>query len=181
MGDALPKAWAGGGMKYSLYIVTGAPGSGKSTVLKAFLELQSKYIAFDIDWLAEAASNLADKDIYSDPSTWKPYALLWFEVLHAVYKNGQTPVFFTPNDPQDMEQYGQPAWCRDINWLLLDCDDQTRRQRLHHRPDWTEARIVEAIADGRVLRQAIHLQVDTGVLPPKEIAVRILDWLEQLH
>jgi hypothetical protein len=36
---------------------------------------------------------------------------------------GRIPVFFTPNDPQDIEQYGQPAWCSDINWLLLDCDD----------------------------------------------------------
>jgi len=85
-------------MKYPLCIVTGAPGSGKSTTLNAFLELHSGYIAFDIDWLAEAASNLAAKDIYSDPSTWKPYTALWFEVLHAVYKNGQIPVFFTPND-----------------------------------------------------------------------------------
>ena len=166
-------------MKYSLCIVTGAPGSGKSTILKAFLELHSDYIAFDIDWLAETASDLADKDIYSDPSIWKPYASLWFEVLHAVYKNGQIPVFFTPNDPQDMEQYGQPAWCSDIKWLLLDCDDQTRRERLTHRPDWTEVMIAEAMADARVLRRAIHLQVDTGRLSPKEIAVKILDWLQQ--
>ena len=168
-------------MKYSLCIVTGAPGSGKSTTLKAFLELHSNYVAFDIDWLAEAASDLAGKDIYADPSTWKPYGLLWFEVLHAVYKNDQTPVFFTPNDPQDIEQYGQPAWCSDIKWLLLDCDDQTRRERLVHRPDWTEVMIAEAIADARVLRQAIHLQVDTGLLFPKEIAAKILDWLEQIH
>jgi len=166
-------------MKYSLAIVTGAPGSGKSTTLNAFLDLHSPYIAFDIDWLAEAGSGLAGKDIYADSSTWKPYGLLWFEVLHAVYRNGQTPVFFTPNDPQDIEQYGQPDWCRDIKWLLLDCDDQTRRERLVHRSDWTEARIAEAIADAGALRQAIRLQVDTGLLSPKEVAAQILDWLEQ--
>jgi len=168
-------------MNYPLCIVTGAPGSGKSTTLKTFLELHSNYIAFDIDWLAEAASDLAEKDIYSDPSTWTPYASLWFEVLHSIYKNGQTPVFFTPNDPQDIEQYGQPAWCSDIKWLLLDCDDQIRRERLVHRPDWTEVMIAEAFADARVLRQAIHLQVDTGLLSPKAIATKILDWLEQVH
>lgn len=168
-------------MKYPLCIVTGAPGSGKSTTLNAFLELHSGYIAFDIDWLAEAASDLADKDIYSDRSTWKPYSSLWFEVLHAAYKNGQRPVFFTPNDPQDIEGYGQPAWCSDIKWLLLDCDDQTRRERLVHRSDWTEMMIAEAIVDARVLRQAIHLQIDTGRLAPKVIATKILDWLQQVH
>jgi energy-coupling factor transporter ATP-binding protein EcfA2 len=168
-------------MKYSLYIVTGAPGSGKSTVLEAFLGLHSDYIAFDIDWLAEAASDLAAKDIYSDPSTWRPYSRLWFEILHAIDKNGRTPIFFTPNDPQDFEQYGQPAWCRDAKWLLLDCDDQTRRERLRQRLDWTEAMIAEAVADADMLRQAIHLHLDTGLLSPTESAAQILDWLEQSH
>lgn len=168
-------------MEYSLCIVTGAPGSGKSTALQAFLELHSHYIAFDIDWLAAAASDLADKNIYSDSSTWKPYGLLWFEVLHAVYRNGQTPVFFTPNDPQDLKRYGQPAWCREIKWLLLDCDDQIRRERLVRRSDWTEAMITEALADARALRQSINLQVDTGLLSPKETAMKIFAWLEQVH
>lgn len=78
-------------MKYPMYIVTGAPGAGKTTTLNAFLDLKTKYVAFDIDWFTEAASNLAGKDIHSDPSTWKPYGVLWFEVLHAIYKNGKTP------------------------------------------------------------------------------------------
>jgi len=65
--------------------------------------------------------------------------------------------------------------------LLLDCDDEIRRERLAHRPDWTEAMINEAIMDARILRQSIHVQVDTGLLSPKEIAVKILDWLEQVH
>jgi dephospho-CoA kinase len=168
-------------MKYPLCIVTGAPGSGKSTTLSAFIELHSHYIAFDIDWLADAASTLANKDIYSDPSTWKPYASVWFEVLQAVYKNHQIPVFFTPNDPHDIEQFGQPAWCSQIEWLLLDCDDQTRRDRLVHRPKWTEIMIAEAAADARRLHQAIPLQVDTGLLPAKAVASKIREWLEQVH
>ena len=165
-------------MKYPLYLVTGAPGSGKSTTLDAFIELHSAYIVFDIDWLAESASGLARRNIFDDSSTWKPYSELWFEVLHGVYKNGKTPILFTPNDPGDIAQYGQPAWCNKVNWLLLDCDDQTRRERLQHRPDWTEAMIDEAITDADFLRQAIHLQVDTKLLSPNAVAAKILAWLE---
>ncbi len=166
-------------MKYPLYIVTGVPGAGKTTTLNAFLGLQTEYIAFDIDWLAEAASKLAGKDIYSNSSTWTPYGLLWFEVLHAIYKNGRTPVFFTPNDPQDLEQSGEPAWCSSVEWLLLDCDDRTRRKRLGQRPDWTEAMIMEAQIDAQILRQSVPLIVDTGLLSPDEAAAKILDWLRQ--
>lgn len=173
-------------MKYPLYVVTGAPGSGKSTALEAFLilrrdALHSDYIAFDIDWLADTASSLAGKDIYTDPSTWKPYGMLWFEVLHAINRNGQTPLFFTPNDPEDFRRFGQPAWCSTVEWLLLDCDDHTRRERLAQRLDWTEAMIAEALTDARVLRQTVPFHVDTGLLSPGEVAVRIVDWLEQLH
>jgi hypothetical protein len=39
--------------------------------------------------------------------------------------------------------------------------------------------IAEAQEDAQVLRQSIHVQVDTGVLPATETAKRILDWLEQ--
>lgn len=34
-----------------LHIVTGAPGSGKSTTLIAFLQLRTSSVVFDIDWL----------------------------------------------------------------------------------------------------------------------------------
>jgi hypothetical protein len=52
---------------------------------------------------------------------------------------------------------------------------------LIHRPDWTGAMIGDAFADARILRQAIQLQFDTGLLAPKAIATKILDWLEQIH
>jgi hypothetical protein len=164
-------------VKYPLYIITGTPGSGKSTTLSAFFALQTEYLVFDIDWLAEAGSQLAAREIFSDPSTWKPYGLLWFEILHSIYKNGHTPLFFTPNDPHDTERFGRPTWCSQIHWLLLDCDDLTRRRCLAGRPDWNESRIAEAIADANELRQAILVQLDTKLLPPNEVAAEILSWL----
>lgn len=168
-------------MDYTLYMVSGAPGSGKSTILQAFIGLKSGYMAFDIDWLAETASGLAGKDIYFSPSTWKAYSTLWFEVLHSVYKNGYTPVFFSPNDPKDIERYGQPAWCREIHWFLLDCEDRTRAERLARRPGWTEARMAEAISDAHDLRQAISIRADTGLLTPEAAAAEILVWLQQIR
>ncbi len=166
-------------MSYSLYFITGAPGSGKSTTLEAFLRLRSDYIAFDIDWLTDVSSDLAQKSIYTDPSIWQPYSALWFEILHAICKNGRTPIFFTPNDPQDIERFGQPAWCREIKWLLLDCDDKTRRVRLSQRQDWTELMVTEATTDAQALREVISTHLDTSVLTPDQVATKILAWLQQ--
>lgn len=163
--------------KPNLYIVTGAPGAGKSTAVAAFLRLTTDYIAFDIDWLAAPASALAGKSIYTDPTTWTPYNTLWFDVLHTIYRNGKTPVLFAPLTPDDILTTGQPAWCQSITWLLLDCDDQTRRTRLAHRPGWTETMIADALADADLLRQMIPHQIDTGRLSLGEVAAQVVAWL----
>jgi hypothetical protein len=164
---------------YTLHIVTGAPGAGKSTTLAAFLQLKSDYVAFDIDWLTVPASDLAGRDIIFDQSTWKPYGAVWFEVLHAIHKNGKIAVFFAPTSPYDIEQHGKPAWCDRISWLLLDCDDAIRWERLKQRPEWTDAMIGEAVDDAHVLRQTVRQKIDTGSVPPDAVAHMVRDWLQQ--
>jgi hypothetical protein len=114
-------------MSDRLSIITGAPGAGKSATLDAFLALGTPYLAFDIDWLAQAASDLARAPILSDPETWQPYRVVWFEVLHAVLMNGHIPVLFAVIDRADVAGIGPLPWCSGINWLLLDCSDRVRR------------------------------------------------------
>lgn len=164
-------------MKDTVFVVTGAPGSGKTAALEAFLRLRTPYLAFDIDWLGVAASSLAGRDIFLDRSTWKPYAALWFEVLHTAHRNGRVPVFFTPNDPNDFESHGVPEWCGGVEWLLLDCADAVRTRRLRGRDGWTAAMIEEAIEDARLLRAAICARVDTARQSPPQVADAILRWL----
>jgi len=167
-------------MKPKLYVVTGAPGSGKSAALDAFVRLRTPYLAFDIDWLGVVASDLAGRSIFFDRSKWGPYGALWFEVLHSVFRNGRVAVFFTPNDPSDFEAIGLPAWCGGVEWLLLDCGDVVRSDRLRARPGWTEAMVEEAIEDARSLLQAVAKIVDTAEHTPAQAAGAILAWLEAL-
>lgn len=165
--------------QYTIYIVAGAPGSGKSTTLEAFICLHSAYVAFDIDWLTIPASDLARKDIIFDRSTWKAYNAVWFEILHAIHVNGKVPVLFAPLDVQDIQNYGQPAWCKAIKWLLLDCDDALRHTRLMQRRGWTEAMVAEAMEDAQFLRATIQRTIDTGTLPPQDVAMEVLRWLDE--
>lgn len=163
-------------MKHKLYIVTGAPASGKTLAAQEFSKLNSEFIAFDIDWLAEPASALAGKSIYSERSTWEPYGKIWWEVLHSIYRNNKTPVFFAPIDQRDIDKNGAPEWCGGVEWLLLDCDDDTRRQRIvarHRDPD----REMDIFEDAAYMRSMVHKRIDTAKLSPREVAEAILEWL----
>ena len=162
-----------------LHIVTGAPGAGKTTTIEAFLKLESDYMVFDIDWLIYSASDLAQRDIFTDGTTWPAYGRVWFDVLHMAVKNGQQPVFFTPNTPADLEPLGEPSWCSGYRWILLDCPDRVRRQRLLSRNGWDEGRIQEAFEDGAELRALIPTRLDTSKHPPAEIAEQLRVWLAQ--
>ena len=166
-------------MSSVLHIVTSAPGSGKSTSLAAFLQLRTPSIAFDIDWLTVPASNLAGKDVTVEQSTWPAYNALWLEILHAIATNGRQPVFFAPISPDDLARYGQPRWCRAMRWLLLDCADDVRRQRLRQRPEWTEPMITEALSDAASLRQTSALRIGTTTQAPEQVANAIRRWVEQ--
>ncbi len=167
-------------MSYDLLIVSGAPGSGKSTTVRALLDQDSRFVVLDIDWLADAASELAGRSIYSDPSTWPAYNRLWSQVLNAIARSGNQPIFFCPNTPNDLEALERADWCRSVSWLLLDCSDEVRTKRLEARSDWTEARKTESLADAAELRGLIDRSIDTGVFGPGEVAVKIIRWAEAI-
>ncbi|MDQ3327589.1 MAG: hypothetical protein M3506_03575 [Chloroflexota bacterium] len=99
-------------------------------------------------------------------------------MLHTAYRNGRIAVFFSPNTPSDFASLGLPAWCRVIEWLLLDCDDVTRRTRLRARPEWTKAMIEDAIDDAAAPRLSVAASVDTAGKNPSQVANSIVSWLD---
>jgi energy-coupling factor transporter ATP-binding protein EcfA2 len=163
----------------TIYLVTGAPGSGKSTALAAFLRLNSGYVAFDIDWLTLTASNLAGRDVIFDESTSLPYRFLWFDILRCVCRNQRQPILFSPLDPRQTADIGQLDWHPAIRWLLLDCNDNVRRERLGLRGDWTQRMVDDALDDATYLRRVVPTRIDTGTHSAPEIATMILAWVRQ--
>jgi len=99
-------------MAHILYLVTGAPGAGKSTTVEALIRLNSGILVFDMDWFLDAASRLAGQDIHVAPQTWPAYYALWMEILAALAHNRQTSLLCAPISPQDMRRYGTTALVR---------------------------------------------------------------------
>ncbi|HSE61724.1 MAG TPA: hypothetical protein VLA88_05535 [Candidatus Saccharimonadales bacterium] len=163
--------------KHTLYMVTGASCAGKTAAMHELLQHNAAFEIFDIDWLALPASELAGKSIYANESTWSAYASLWFEVLHAAYQNGRVPVLFSPASPNDITRFGQPDWCDDVKWLLLDCPDDVRVQRMNARA-WDSVRQREALASAAQLRTLVKHHIDTSKHSPSQVAARITAWLQ---
>lgn len=167
--------------KNNIYIVTGAPGSGKTLASEELIKLCNDYIVFDIDWLAESASKLVGKSIYFNSETWPNYFEIWSDVLRAIYRNNKTPVLFAPHDKEDVASYGLPEWCSEVEWMLLDCDDKTRIKRLRAGRDWTDERIQEALNDATKLKASIENRIDTSSHAPEEVARKIKSWLDSFQ
>jgi hypothetical protein len=162
--------------QYTLHIVTGAPGTGKSSTVEAFANSPAGAVALDIDWLINSASSLAGKDIHLASDSWPAYNQLWLDVLFAILRNGRDAVLFAPITPDDVNQL--PDWCSNIQWLLLDCPDHLLRVRLQAR-GWKENRIIEALKEAADLRDmCIEKSIDTSRLTPTDVAALVARWMK---
>ncbi len=158
-----------------LSIVTGAPGAGKSSTVEALIAREPSFLVFDADWLLDATSLLTGQTLTEASSLWPQYRRLWLTIAQIVERNGRSTVLFIPVTPPEIAELLPDPWRGRVRWCLLDCDDQTRRERLQGR-DWPQDAIDEAIDDGEALRGAITCTIDTSRRRPDEVAAEICAW-----
>ena len=157
-----------------LFIVTGASGSGKTAVsVPLARRLQGQCITFDADWLLDAAGELSA----DQPIRWPAFRDAWLAVAHGVAQSGMPTVLLGPLIPQHLD--GRPArrWVGEIHFLLLDCPDDLRRERIQGRPSWRSRDIEEQAEFGRWLRRNIADHVDTSRGTPDDVAAAIAAWV----
>ncbi|MET9022688.1 AAA family ATPase [Actinopolymorpha sp. NPDC004070] len=158
-----------------LFLVTGAPGVGKTTLVPELVRLGQGLVVIDQDELLEDGALLGVPIAFPDAEpNWPAYNRMWDRIVHIVRRAGH-PVLLLGPTPYPEELTTTADQDGPVHWALLDCADQLRRARLRTRgwsPEWIE----DALADAAETRQLIPTVITTDDEDAEKIALRILSW-----
>lgn len=148
-------------------VVLGAPGSGKSTVIEPLTALLPGHVLLDWDAFMHPAAALAGRDIRLHPETWPAYRELVQTVAMSV---ATVPVVLLGGaTPDELERLPASAW------VVLDCSDEERRQRLH--AGGRDHDIGSAIADAQDYRSLGLPVIDSTARPPAVVAADVASFV----
>jgi hypothetical protein len=156
-----------------LFIVTGASGVGKTTVVPELRKLLPECDVFETDII-----HCAD---------WDQVKHNWLRIAHSIAQSGRVTVLCGTIMPWDIEKCDHYPFFSHVYFLNLHCDDESRAARLRSRPAWRGC-TEEFIADHRNfaawLLDNAELKfdppmptVDTTDATASEAAGSIRDWI----
>src|SRR5699024_4166223 len=111
--------------KLPLFIITGASGTGKSTVVPYLQKLLPNFAVFDID------------PIFDDVGDWQKLKNIWLRVASDLAKSNRMTVLCGTMLPWDIEKCTNYHDFSHIYYINLHCNDEVRSIRLRER-DWTD-------------------------------------------
>ncbi|GAA1541783.1 hypothetical protein GCM10009741_51160 [Kribbella lupini] len=154
-----------------MFVVTGAPGAGKSTVVPELLRLGAGgLVVMDMDELLDHEGRLLGVKINEQAAAplWPAYNLVWLRITELVRRSGIPVLLLGPLTPSQLPEG---------RWLHLDCPDDVRRTRLSAR-GWSAEEIEDAIHDAVELRMVVPRSVH-GDGTPEDSAREILAWVKE--
>jgi predicted kinase len=164
----------GGVARAPLFVVTGASGSGKTAILAPLASaLAAECVTFDADGLLDAAGALS----HGQPIDWAAFHAALLAFAHGVAQSGRPTVLLAPLGPGTLESLAARRWIGDIRYLVLDCPDDVRRQRMAARPPWRLHDVEEQVSWGRWLRVNVPDRVDTSHGTPADCAAAVASWV----
>ena len=152
-----------------MFVVTGAPASGKSTVVPELVRLSpGNLVVMDMDEILDDNGRLLGINITSPTGApiWPAYNALWLRITELIRRSGIPVLLLSPLLPTELPEG---------RWLHLDCPDSVRRKRLADR-GYSDAEIEEALADAAEIRKHVPRSV-RGDTTPERTAKSILDWI----
>ncbi len=114
-----------------LLIVSGASGTGKTTVCQHLLGQVTRAVLLDSDILWRPEFNTPD-------TNYRDFFETWLRVCKNISQSGRPVVLFGAGVgvPENIENRIERRYFSKVNYLALVCSDETLSQRLQQRPEW---------------------------------------------
>ncbi|NYH93371.1 AAA family ATPase [Actinopolymorpha rutila] len=158
-----------------LFLVTGAPGVGKTTLLPELVRLGQGLVVIDLDELLEDGALLGVPIAFPDAApNWPAYNRMWDRIVHIVRRAGH-PVLLLGPTPSPEEVATTADQDGPVHWALLDCAEPLRRARLRTR-GWPTEWIEDAVLDAAQTREFVPTVITTDDEDSEKLALRILSW-----
>jgi dephospho-CoA kinase len=154
-----------------LYVLSGAPGCGKTAALASIRRRLQGVVVIDMDAFLDAASALAGADLRYAADRWPAYNALCRALVATVVDSGADCLLLTPLEPREI-----PGWRPgEVAWAVLDCPDRVRRERLVRR-GMPAGEIADAVHDaGQLRRLGLPIIPSTGTVA--DTAARVAAWV----
>lgn len=158
---------------YPLFVVTGASGTGKSTIVEPLRLRLTGCEVFDTDVILHVAA-----------LGWDTWRNTWLQLAHAIALNGRATVLCGSLVPAQLEALPARRLVGPAHFCNLDCPDAVLANRLRTRPAWrdlsSETKIAEHQHFAAWLRERIQPTIDTSMLCPDDVADRVTKWIRPL-
>ena len=116
-------------LRQPLLVITGASGTGKSTIALQIVVEQSAIVCLDSDILWRDEFSKPDND-------FKDYRNLWLRMAKNIGQNGRPVALFGSATPGQFEQCPESRYFSAIHYLALVCNESELTKRLKARPAW---------------------------------------------
>lgn len=163
--------------KLPLFCVTGASGSGKTTVVAALRDLLRETVVLERDVLLREEIDWTQRD-------WEIFRSTWLRLAFEVGQSGRPAVLVGTTWPDDEEPLHEARYFSTINYLCLACDDATLVTRLTARPAWRRSsqpgfveRMRQFNRQAKESRDPRVTLLDTTSLSVAETAERVAKWI----
>jgi hypothetical protein len=152
-----------------LFVVTGASGTGKSTITNALRARLPSCEVLETDLILHVAE-----------LGWHAWRNPWMMVAYGLSLNGRSAVLCGSLLPEHLEELPARPLVGPVHFCNLDCPDDVLANRLRDRPQWrawNEDRVFEHQRFAADLRARIQPSYDTSLLSVNETADAVASWV----
>ena len=167
-------------LRLPLFVVTGANGTGKSTVARHLAGDARDYVCLDADVLWEPRYEARDDGLDAFQS-------LLLRVAKHISQFGRPVVLMAGGIPDQFEASPERRYFADLHYLALVCEDTELLARLRARPAWRMSGTADVLARERSFNEWLRQNAPTTVPPMTlvesckvtevDTARRVADWI----